>query len=441
MHPHHTSTDALGMSLKQSPNAISVREAALLRSCAALIDFESAPHGRLRHMRDYVCHNRLAPTSAELRSQFLAEPGSWPTWDSSSPTPAKVAGLTDRWLQGARRFDSEVSRLQDLCLNSGWLAVVLAVPSDNSIRSELLASLCSTVFDEAYPLPVVRLSQRGKRGAQDYLLAITPTAIGEALCDWHFGHSTMTLDFGAIATFEELSQRTLSGAEVVLSLPNDFADMPPARACRDLAVLLARLVAPNSAPTEPVRVAPASHRARLSWADEERERAAPWGGCATIAFPASAMPTLSSLFRGNPRYNGHDAVAFLIDLLGATRIDPQSRHQLSPEWPVYQARWGYYFTGYQDGVNKALDLLVRHGAVVTGIFLPLGAAHKPEPATEAYTAAGRLQTVQLSPGPDYESLSSYLEDQRRWMGAYDMGPIAPMLSDIPAIPGKLPSPS
>lgn len=420
------------MTAKPSPNAISVREAALLRSCAALIDFELAPHGRLRHLRAYICEERLSPTSAELRSQFLAEPGSWPSWDSSSPTTPMVGLLTERWLRGDRQFDSEMSRLQDVCLNSGWLAMVFALRPSDSPHHALFNSMVDVLFDDAYPLPVIRLTQRGERGTQEYLLAIAPTPIGEALCDWAAGHSTTALDFGSLATFQELSQRPLSGAEVVLSLPSEFNEMPPARACRDLSLLLAKLVAPNSAPVEPPRVVPASHRARLTSLDLADETVEPWGGCATIAFPSREMGALSALFRGNPRYNGHDAVAFLIDLLGATRIDPQSRHQVSPEWLVYQARWGFYFPTYQAGISKAFDLLVRQGAVVTGIFLSLGTAHGEVPVTEVYTDAGRLETTQLPYGPDYESLSRYLEDQRRWMGAYDMGPIAPMSSDIPA---------
>lgn len=420
---------------------------ALLRCCARTLLRTDLALGRLDHLRARILEKRVQPRSAELLTQYLvAQPDYWPGWDSREDlndaestwasgraAPTQNSGASER----DARWDTWDTSLTRHCLGPPLAAVTVMLPrADEWVPfNELLDALTSDPF----PLPVVRVIQRAAAGHPEveYVSAVLPRPWAELVCDWAPESSLVPLAGADDADFDQVVAREVTPAEFFFCLPEDFADKRPFQACRLLAHTLAGLAVPARRGLELPRTVLISSRARRGWSTnggpgtlQTRSRGSrAGGGVATIAIDSEQLLQLADRFTSDPRYVNVGAMGRLIDLMGGFRVDPDGSGTIG-DWEVYQARWPHFYPGYWRGIEKALGLLACHGAVGAAVVLGDG----PSPvAQEVRVENGCVERIEVEINPAHHGgLMHFLEEQRSWMDAYEMSPIAPRLAEIPA---------
>lgn len=408
----------MAQTLPETSTRIRTEEEHLLEAMMRLVQDDSLSLGRLDFLRARICGERDYPTSTELAEQFLVLPSNRPGGPVLSPATA---------------YDQR--RLERFVFREPWTAVTVAMPAPGHHLHPLFERVCETLLSEPFPLPVVRTRHKkaAAAGISGYLSTVLPRPWAELLIDCGLDGNLVDLNTPRQVEFSDLFRRRITEAEFVLSLPADFEAQHLPQVCRLLPHLLASLMVAGRTGLPMPRVVPAQQRARQGWTQDAAKSLEYWGGAATIAMSPTAISRLLTDLPPDPRYAGLDPVSRVIDLMSAVRIDPEPTTSAS-DWLIYQARWGYFFPGYWRGITMGFDLLARYGAVASGIFM----TQSPGSVYSLAVDDGRLVKEQVPLDRKHSMLAEYLSEQRMWMSAYDMSPLAPNSTDLARILETLP---
>jgi len=375
---------------------------------------ESISPGRLRFLRANICEKRLHPTSGELRESYL-----------TLPWPPRVVSETELAPGPDLSHEINSASLDNFLFGEPWLAVCTVQPPEGHILRPLFDKFCLALLSPPFPLPFLAV-RRKKNGAGEemaYFVTILPKTLAEILIDCSVEFSATQLSEKPPVRFDDLANRKVTEAEFALSLPPDFHSMPIPSGCRTLSHLLASMLVSKNTQVSIPRIVPPRQRARIGWTDKPDNSAKPGGGggAATIAISPTGVSQMWSALPRDNKYDQIDPVCRIIDMMSATRIDPEPTIN-ARAWLIYQARWGYYFPGYRNGILAGFELLLKFGAVISSIFFT---EHPSSTLIETSAENGAIKETPSPVRPEHASLLKYLADQRMWMAAYEVTPLAP----------------
>lgn len=374
---------------------------------------DSISPGRLRFLRAGIHDERLNPTSDELKESYLTLP--WRPVITSGASPNLKTN-------SSRKINYET--FDRYLFGEPWLAVCVAQPPEGHILHQLFHKISYALLSPPFPLPCLTVRRRSCETKPEitYLITVLPKTLAALLVDSSVEASTTQLDEETAVSFNDLVSRQVTDAEFALALPSDFQSMPVPLACRTLSHLLASMMLPKRSRVPIPRVLPTRQRARLGWIDGKKEPLFynEGGGVATIAISPTGVARMWAALPRDTKYHNIDPVCRIIDMMSAMRIDPEPSNN-AHDWLIYQARWGYYFPGYRSGILTGFELLMGFGAVISGLFF----TEHPSKLTEISVDDRNLRETRSTIGPEHAALVDYLADQRSWMAAYEMAPLAP----------------
>jgi hypothetical protein len=408
------------MSKPQCATTHELATEALSESASRLLLDDSLHFGRLNFLRARVSGLRLHPSSPELAEQYLVAPGS-----------------LDTAIEGALLGRKGLPHLHQLLFEQTWTAVTVVVPPSGNERFKMFKQVVDAMLAPPFPLPTMKTHHTSSSThiRNDYLTTVLPLPWAELLVDCSPEGALVALDTPKPVTFADLFDRIITEAEFALSLPSGFANLHAPQVCRLLPHLLASLLVPGRTDMPQPRFIAPQPRARRGGTAFAKEPVEFWGGAASIAVSPSALASLTSHMPASPKYDGIDPVSRVVDLMSATRIEPEG--SISPhDWLIYQARWGYFFPGYWTGVLAGFEILARYGVVAHGIFM----TNTPDSAYEVVLEQGEVHKRPILIGSEHRMLAEYLSEQRMWMSAYDMTPLAPNTQELQAVLRDLPAP-